>query len=359
MTKITKHNKKLNLKNRAKKASEGKLSSEEAQHLRRLGVAITNKTKSPSKRPIRRFAAWWETTAIEKLLEDISFLLKNAALLEIVNLVAGITIIISLITWLATEKQRRNGEVYQAWQVVTAAYNQPGSGGRKEALEFLNSEPRRFPWFWLKWEKQSLAGLAAPKAYLRGTELQQAYLVQANLQDAWLEMANLQKVHLEGANLQNAWLPQANLQEADLRGANLQEAELAKANLQEAELFKANFQEAKLWQANLQEASLWKANLQEAYLVQANLQETNLVEVEKLTSKQIKSACYWEKAMYKGEWNHEKQSFVAIEPDNTKFIEELKKDKSSDPEEPIDCTFWEWWEEWWKLQLQQRQQRYW
>ncbi|MDJ0687816.1 MAG: hypothetical protein QNJ41_04840 [Xenococcaceae cyanobacterium MO_188.B32] len=34
----------------------------------------------------------------------------------------------------------------------------------KEALEFLNSTPRRNPWFWRKWEQQSLAGLAAPNA---------------------------------------------------------------------------------------------------------------------------------------------------------------------------------------------------
>ncbi len=62
------------------------------------------------------------------------------------------------------------------------------------------------------------------------------------------------------------------------------------------------------------------------------------MEGQNLTNEQIKSACFWEQAIYEGEWNKEKETYVAIEPDNTEFIEELKKDISSDPEEPIDCT---------------------
>ncbi len=372
--------KKLKLKNRVKRALKGKVSTEETQHLRRLGVAITNKTKFSAKRPIRRFAAWWETTTIEKFFEDISFLLKNAALLEIINLVAGITIIISLITWLTTEKQRRNAEIYQAWQVITAAYNQSGSGGRKEALEFLNSKPKRFPWFWKEWEKQNLEGLAAPKAFLpkiklqkaelfkanlqqaalieanlqeanlEAANLQEAELFKANLQKAYLFEANLQKAELFGANLQKAYLFGANLQEAALSGANLQEANLGGAKLQKAWLIKANLQKAGLIKANLQEANLREANLQKAYLREANLQkaglwganlqEAYLVDAEELTSEQIKSSCFWEKAIYKGEMNDE-GNWVAIEPDNTNFIEELKNDKSSDPKEPINCKIWE------------------
>ena len=269
--------KKLNLKNRAEKASKGKLSTEETQHLRRVGVAITKKTKSLSKRPIRRLAAWWETTTLEKLLEDVEFLLKNAALLEIINLVANVTIIISLGTWLLTEKQRRNAEIYQAWQVITAAHNQSGSGGRIEALEFLNSRPLRLPWigwtvkkgwYWdegykrcerkrlagLRWERQLLLGLSAPN---------NAYLID---------------IHLCGAYL-------------------------------------------------------WRADLSGAYLI--------LIKVEFLTPQQIKSACFWEEAIYKAEWNKEKKTWEVNVLDNEKFIKKLKDDQSSDPKEPIDCKIWE------------------
>ncbi len=72
-------------KKKVRQKANGKLTPEEVQHLRRCGLPILNKTKSPSKRPIKRFAAWWETTAVEKFLEDIVFLLKNAALLHIIN----------------------------------------------------------------------------------------------------------------------------------------------------------------------------------------------------------------------------------------------------------------------------------
>lgn len=212
-------------KKKVRQTADGELTPEEIQHLRRCGFTITkSSSKRPTKRPLRRFAAWWETTPVEKFLEDIVFLLKNAALFDIINLVAGVTIIISLITWLATERQRRNAEVYQVWQVITAAYGQSGSGGRKEALEFLNSTPRRFPLFWLKWEKESLAGLAAPNAYLRRIQIPQASLLRANLQGA----------DLSGANLQLANLKQVNLPLADLSGANLQKSSVSEANLQKA-----------------------------------------------------------------------------------------------------------------------------
>ncbi len=178
--------------------------------------------------------------------------------------------------------------------------------------------------------------------FLRDTELyefifENANLSTINLKGSQLSKANLQEATLYKANLQKANLYEANLQEANLYEANLQGAKLHEASLQEVDLSKANLQEANLSKANLQEADLSEANLQEADLSEANLQETVLVGVEKLTFKQIKLACYWEKAIYKGEWNRDKKIWIAIEPDNTKFIEELKKDKSSDPEKPIYC----------------------
>ena len=308
-------------KKKVRQTANGKLNPEEVQHLRRCGFTITkSSSKRLTKRPLRRFAAWWETTPVEKFLEDVVFLLKNAALLDIINLAAGITIIISLGTWLATEKQRRDAEIYQAWQVITTAYNQSGSGGRKEALEFLNSEPRRNPWFWLKWEAQSLAGLAAQKAYLANIQLPEAAL----------DSANFQQTNLWGANLQRAYLVRANLQQANLMRANLQQADLRWANLQQADLWKANLQQAQLQNANLQGTILWDANLQ-----QANLERTNY-----LTPEQIQSACFWEQAIYKSVWNNEKNAWVASEPDNTNFIEELKKGTASEPQKKPDCSLW-------------------
>ncbi|MDJ0719916.1 MAG: pentapeptide repeat-containing protein [Prochloraceae cyanobacterium] len=263
------------LQKKIKQAAKGRLSLEEVQHLKRCGVDINHKT---NKRVIKKLAAWCQTTTIEKYLEDVVFLLKNAALLDIINLLAGITIIVSLTTWLANEKQRRNAEVYQAWQVITAAYEQSGSGGRKEALEFLNSETRRFPWFWLTWKKQSLVGLEAPKALLTQVNLQSAKLFSANLQSAILFKANLELANLTKANLQSAGLYEANLQSANLSQANLQSTRLIRANLESANLTKANLQSADLYDANLSRA--------------------NLSGVKNLTPEQVTKARNWKKACF-------------------------------------------------------------
>ena len=94
---------------------------------------------------------------------------------------------------------------------------------------------------------------------------------------------------------------------------------LSEAYLREAILFRAN-----LWGANLREAYLREADLREAYLERAYLGGAR-----NLAPKQIKLACDWETAIYKGN-----------ESENTKYIEELKKDKPSDPKEPPDCSTW-------------------
>ncbi|WP_293093508.1 pentapeptide repeat-containing protein [Moorena sp. SIOASIH] len=252
----------------------------------------------------------------KKFLEPVLDYLKRLALLEILELLGNISLLVGVIVFIAGEEDRRNSEIYQAWQVITAAYNQAGSGGRIQALEFLNSEPKRISRLWLlTWDRESLRGLEAPKAYLREVQLSNADLANANLQEANLRKADLQeanlreanlreanlreanlqgaylqrtdlhKTDLEEANLQGANLQEANLQGADLQGANLQEAFLGKgylaafyqeANLQKANLQGANLQRTYLDGVNLQEADLQGANLQEADLQEANLQEADL-----------------------------------------------------------------------------------
>ena len=112
------------------------------------------------------------------------------------------------------------------------------------------------------------------------------------------------------------------------------------AFLKDAKLFEFILQKAHLSEINLSQAYL-RTNLQQAWLKRANLQQADLRGAKNLTPKQIKSACFWDKAIYKGEWNWEKKAYVVKEPDNTNFIEELKKDTSSDPDDPVDCSWWE------------------
>ncbi len=171
-----------------------------------------------------------------------------------------LSIILGVGVFIASEDRQRNAEVYQAWQVITAAHGQTGSGGRKEALEFLNSKPMRNPWFWLTWSRQSLAGLAAPKAYLPMIKLPGANMLQANIQNANLSQADMQGAYLREANMQGAYLGEANLQGANLVAVNLQKAILRGANLQRTKLLQANLQEVDLREAGLQGAEYTDRN---------------------------------------------------------------------------------------------------
>ena len=320
-------------KKKVRQITNGKLTSEEVQHLRRCGLTIP---KSPSKRPIRRFAAWWETTAVEKSLEDIVFKLKNAALLDIINLVAGVTIIISLITWWTGRRERWEDEIFSTWQVVNDA-SEDKSGVTRLALERLLRNS--FSLSGIDLDKTNLIRANLQEADLSLASLQQADLGKANLQEADLSGASLQQAVLRKANLQEAVLDSANLQQADLVSANLQQADLGSANLQEADLFEANLQQAFLFEANLQQADLRSANLQQALLLGASLrqadlknanlekadlsgaslQQADLSKVKNLTPKQIKSACNWQKAKF-----------------DKQFEAKLKKE----PDQEVDCSLW-------------------
>ena len=288
----------------------------------------------------------------KRVLEPTDAWISKQAFFTILGRLGNLALIAAVIAFIFGEDVRRNNEIFTAWQTITSANGQPGSGGRIEALEFLNSRPWRFPWigitkkglYWDKqekrcklkrlfgrrWTREPLVGLSAPKAYLVGI----------NLCGALLNGANLQNTNLYEANLQGAFLTRTNLQLANLYGANLQRAFLGEANLHGAFLDEANLQNAILIRANLQHAFLFDANLQDAFLYGANLQDAILTDTQNLTSTQIKNSCNWDKAIYKGEYISEKETYVAT-PDNTNYIEELKKDKSSDPKEPVDCSHWE------------------
>ncbi len=167
-------------------------------------------------------------------------------------------------------------------------------------------------------------------AYLRDANLSSAYLWSANLSSAYLWSANLSSAYLRDADLSSAYLRDADLTDADLFGANLFGANLFGANLFGANLIRANLSSAHLIRANLRDANLRDANLIRAYLWSANLENAKLAEAKNLTSSQIKSTCYWEQATYKQD-----------KEENKKYIEELKKDKSSDPIVKPDCSKWE------------------
>ncbi len=165
------------------------------------------------------------------------------------------------------------------------------------------------------------------------------FLRDAKLYEFIWEKATLSAINLPEINLQQADLKDAKLKGANLEGANLVRARLKDANLEGANLVRARLKGAKLEGANLggtklKGADLGGANLKDAYLYGtklegANLYGAKLINVQNLTDSQIKSACNWDKAIYKQDHS-----------ENQKYIEALKKDKSSDPKEPPDCRLW-------------------
>ena len=121
-----------------------------------------------------------------------------------------------------------------------------------------------------------------------------------------------------------------NLARADLDGINLKNSYLYGVNLAKANLSLANLENAYLYRANFYLANLDRANLDNAYLIKS----------KNLTSSQIKSACYWSKALYKGYFSPDKLSWIVDEKANQHYIEQLKQDQASNPQEPVNCSRW-------------------
>ena len=205
--------------------------------------------------------------------------LQNASIFNILNLLSSLGLILAVASFIAGQDQRHEQEVFTAWQTITSAAGQSGSGGRREALEFLHSRPLRFPWFCRTWSaysdlsclfrqpRQRLAGLDVGVDFDEG-DLggEGAFLAEVRLPGADLFGANLEGANLLGANLERAFLLGANLERAYLLGANLERAFLRSANLERANLLGANLERAFLLGANLERAFLVGANLEGAYL---------------------------------------------------------------------------------------------
>ena len=194
-------------------------------------------------------------------------------------------------------------------------------------------------------EEANLNGAFLFGANLYGANLKGAELIGANLKGAilWVAIlnganlngANLNRANLFGANLKGANLIGANLNGAYLNGAYLNGANLNGAELKGAELIGANLEEANLNRADLNRAKLNGAILNRAYLYGANLNGA-----EDLHPEQIKSACFWERAIHRGaKWDKDKKLWVAADREaNQREIDKLKRDKNSDPRNPINCN---------------------
>jgi hypothetical protein len=202
---------------------------------------------------------------------------NNQAWLSLLGIIGNVGIIIAVVTYVGSEKQRRDTEVLNAWQTITSAHGLPGIGGRIQALEFLNASPganwrRKFPWFCAPlplctWPAESLDGINLAVEPMNNIVLYQ----QTTSPDNNDSTPKFQEVYLRGIQLPRARLSSANLQGAILRDTNLQRTDLRDANLQEKCLWNANLQEARgITQSQLIQAKLCGTMLPDGIALDSN-----------------------------------------------------------------------------------------
>ena len=124
--------------------------------------------------------------------------------------------------------------------------------------------------------------------------------------------------------------------------------DLAHANLAHADFYRTNFSNTNLANVNLKNSNLYRAdlsnaNLANANLANANLTNANLKSAKNLTPTQIKSACNWETAFYKGRFDKDYEEWIIDKQVNQEFIQQVQQDSDSDPEQPVNCSKWKNW----------------
>ena len=302
----------------------------------------------------QKFIVWW--WHLRKRRKAVSnFLFTDLPKNDLLKLI-GVPVILAIATGIITDnfqKQAKENEIarqleatqnerlikyFDEMQELTFAHKLMDKKPPKETLAIARAKTLTAIRLLDDKRTQDLTGFLQDSGLIKGNNslLKGAYLKGANLEEAKFKEANLSEANLSKANLRGAVLYQAllsktNLEETNLQGAFLFKANLSETNLKGAYLEKANFAESKLGLADLREANLKGANFRGAKLTLtniggANLDGANFVEAKDLVHAKIKSACFWEKAIYKSDKN-----------ENQKFIEEVKNDSSSNPKELPEC----------------------
>lgn len=254
----------------------------------------------------------------KRVLEPIDSWISRQAFVTILGRIGNLTLIVALFSFILGGQMRRNNQVFTAWQTITSAYKQGGSGGRIKALEFLNSRPWRFPW--IGWTEKDW--------YWNGEECKYKHLLGLR----W------QREPLDGISVPNGFLANIHLCGAELREANLSNVSLYKANLNHANLLGANLDNANLRKANLNHADLLGANLNDALLGRANLNNA-ILRGNKYLYSQIKSACFWQNAIYvEAKFNKKEQKWIPKNKQkNQNIIQEIKQAETSNASTPDKC----------------------
>lgn len=213
-------------------------------------------------------------------MEWILYILRQMALFEILDILGKLSILVGVIFFVCEAQDRKEQKHLEAWRAIASMRNQPGNGGRIDALQSLNKD------------KVALMGIEVQRAYLSLINLQEANLQEANFSGSALFQANFEKAILYKAIFGCISQTALDRKCTDLYKANFQAANLSNAYLS-GDLRNTSFVDA-----SLLNAQLVKVNLQGANLDRADLKGTHLECVEGLTPEQIKHAKNWQDAHY-------------------------------------------------------------
>jgi Pentapeptide repeats (9 copies) len=166
--------------------------------------------------------AWFKNRLRNIIPQYASKLLCDAS-----KLCAGIVLIFGFGKFVVNLEGIERQKYFQAWQVINSANGQTGSGGRKEALEYLNKESS----FWFtpdcKHENNCLVGIRVVGPDTKNG----ANLNGIKLQNANLKSSDFTAASFEGAQLQNTKFIESKLKFVSFRKADLTDVSFEKADL--------------------------------------------------------------------------------------------------------------------------------
>jgi Pentapeptide repeats (9 copies) len=160
---------------------------------------------------------------------------------------AATTILLGLSQFVLSLPGSERQKYFQAWQVINTAQKQSGTGGRNEALEYLNKE-KSF-WYTPRCKDDSknncLVGIIIEGANLQNVNLESANLTSSEFRNTSFRDAHLKKADFTDAHLEKAYFIRAHLEGATFNKSDVKGAVFIDAHLENAIVEEKFFKEAK------------------------------------------------------------------------------------------------------------------
>ena len=202
---------------------------------------------------------WWKIPLvwIEWLAETLVFWLRRLAILELITILGGLSVVVAAWQYITGSDERATAKHYQAWQVINLAHGKGGSGGRVEALQ----------------------DLVRDGVDLSGVDLSGAWLQKISIPGARLIYGKVDSADLRNANFANVVFGEVTGVKADFISANLRHAVISGGNFREALFAEATLCWAHLDGLDLQRANFSGANLMGVRMNGADLRGASLAEI--------------------------------------------------------------------------------